>query len=124
MVTWLMAGLMLAGAGDTSRIAGPTGPSRADAQMVSANRLVTFAVARTGPRFTADSWTHDVGHVTTPFVVTLAVYGMSREAGVSRSGARWIAVGTSLALMVLKEMYDRNAVDNFSGRDIVLGVVG
>ena len=69
-------------------------------------------------------WTHDVGHVLTPGIGTLAIYGLAQDMGGSRKTARWTALGTMAAAMVLKEVYDYSQVENFSGRDLLVGVAG
>jgi hypothetical protein len=82
------------------------------------------AEARAGPRRTENSWTHDAGHFLTMAVSAPSVYTWARTAGASRSTARWLTAGTMIAAVVLKEVYDYNEVENFSGRDIALGLTG
>ena len=90
----------------------------------SAKTLGRPAASTAGPRRTEDSWTHDVGHFVTMAVATPSVYAWARTAGASRSSARLITVGTILAAVVLKEVYDYHEVKNFSGRDIAVGLTG
>jgi len=77
-----------------------------------------------GPRGSPDSWTHEVGHVLAGVIAAPAVYGWMREAGASKTQARWVTAASILGAALAKELYDEHVVNSFSTRDIGITLAG
>ena len=66
----------------------------------------------------------NVGHFVVPALATTSVYGAAVYLGASRKQARWIAVGTSVLLIVGKELYDDSVAGRFGVEETLIGLGG
>lgn len=66
----------------------------------------------------------NVAHFVVPAAITTGTYGLAKELGASRSEARWIAIGTSMLIVVGKEIYDQSVAGRFGLEEVALGVGG
>ncbi|HEY0304106.1 MAG TPA: hypothetical protein VGC44_03995 [Longimicrobiales bacterium] len=81
------------------------------------------------PRFavqvsSAEETRDNIGHFVAPTLVTASVYGTAVYLGASRKQARWIAVGTSVLLIVGKEVYDESVAGRFGLEETLIGLGG
>jgi hypothetical protein len=79
-----------------------------------------FAVQASSAEETRDN----IGHFVAPALVTASVYGTAVYLGASRKQARWIAVGTSVLLIVGKEVYDESVAGRFGVEETLIGLGG
>lgn len=66
----------------------------------------------------------NIGHFVSPAIVTASVYGTAVYFGASRKQARWISVGTSVLLIVAKELYDDSVAGRFGVEETLIGLGG
>ena len=79
-----------------------------------------FAVQADAGKETRDN----IAHFVAPAVVTASVYGGAVYLGASRKQARWIAAGTSVLLIVGKELYDDSVAGRFGLEETLIGLGG
>jgi hypothetical protein len=79
-----------------------------------------FTVQASDAKETRDN----IAHFMVPAALTTGSYGLALELGASREQARWIAVGTSLLVMVAKEIYDHSVAGRFGLEEVAIGVGG
>ena len=66
----------------------------------------------------------NVVHFVAPALATVSVYGTAVYFGASRKQARWIAAGTSVLLIVGKELYDKSQAGRFGAEETLIGLGG
>jgi hypothetical protein len=66
----------------------------------------------------------NIAHFVVPALTTTSVYGAAVYLGASREQARWIAVGTSVLLIVGKELYDESVAGRFGLEETFIGLGG
>lgn len=103
----LMLGLFLAGA---PAAASPCCPAAAP----------RFAVAVDNAKEARDN----IGHFVSPAVLAASFYGTAVYLGASRKQARWIAAGSTLLLIVVKEWRDESVAGRFGVEEVAIGIGG
>jgi hypothetical protein len=79
-----------------------------------------FAAQTDGAKEVRDN----IAHFVVPAAVSTASFGLALELGASRKEARWIAAGTSVLLIVAKEIYDEAVASRFGLEEVAIGVGG
>ncbi len=79
-----------------------------------------FALQVDASKEARDNVLHFIG----PGLITVSSYGTARYFGATRKQARWIAVGTSVVLVVAKELYDESVAGRFGLEEVAIGLGG